>query len=140
MPLSSSVRYLSSPHKLDRRSTPGQHRCAPPVLLVVHLSLLKNLCGRKLKQLQLSQRYVSIACRMPNLLFLHNYRRRARLPVVLQVTATIGNSSFAVCHRHSAKDLPSVTLDKQHTTSTVPANGSLPSVFYRTLGKDFAES
>ena len=115
--------------------------------LLVHLSLLKNLCGRKLKQLQLSQRYVSIACRMLNLLFLHNYRRRARLLVVLQVTTTTRNSRFAVCHRHlakpkkhSAKDLSSVTLDKQHMASTVPANGSLPSVFYRPLGKDFAES
>ena len=115
--------------------------------LLVHLSLLKNLCGRKLKQLQLSQRYVSIACRMPNLLFLHNYCRRARLPVVLQITTTTGNSRFIVCHRHSTKpkkylvnDLPSVTLDKQHTTSTVPINGSLPRVFYQALGKDFAES
>ena len=115
--------------------------------LLVHLSLLKNLCGRKLKQLQLSQRYVSIACRMPNLLFLHNYRRRARLPVVLQVTTTTENSRFSVCHnhstkskKHSAKSLPSITLNKQHTASTVPANGSLPSVFYRALGKDFAES
>ena len=115
--------------------------------LLVHLSLLKNLCGRKLKQLQLSQRYVSIACRMPNLLFLHNYRRRARLPVVLQVTTTTENSRFAVCHKHSAKpkkhsakDLSSATLDKQHTASIVLANGSLPSVFYRALGKDFAES
>ena len=103
--------------------------------------------GRKRKQLQLSQRYVSIACRMPNLLFLHNYRRRARLPVVLQVTTTTENSRFAVCHKHlakpkkhSAKDLSSVTLGKQHTASTVPVNISLPSVFYRALGKYFAES
>ena len=115
--------------------------------LLVHLSLLKNLCGRKLKQLQLSQRYVSIACRMPNLLFLHNYRRRARLPVVLQVTTTTENSRFVVCHRHSTKpkkhstkDLLGVTLDKLHTPSTVAANDSLPSVFYRALGKDFAKS
>jgi len=61
--------------------------------------------------------------------------------------STTGNSRFAMCHRHSAKpkkhsanDLLSVTLAKQHTTSTVPANVSLPSVFYRALGKDFAES
>jgi len=53
---------------------------------------------------------------------------------------------FAVCHRHSAKPvkysakaLPSVTLGKQHTTSTVSANSYLPSVFYRALGKWFAE-
>ena len=114
--------------------------------LLVHLRLLKNLCGRKLKQLQLSQRYVSIACRMPNLLFLHNYRQHARLPVVLQVTTTTENSRFAVCHKHSAKPtkhstkaLPNVTLVKQHTASTVLANVFLPSVFYRALDKDFAE-
>ena len=60
---------------------------------------------------------------------------------------TTGNSRFAVCHRHSAKpkkhsakDLPSVTLDKQYTASIVSANVSLPSVFYQALGKDFAES
>ena len=60
---------------------------------------------------------------------------------------TTENSGFAVCHRHSAKPtkhsakaLPSVTLGKQHTTSTVPANVSLPSVFYRALGKYFAET
>ena len=42
--------------------------------------------------------------------------------------------------KHSAKDLLSVTLGKQHTASTVPANVSLPSVFYRALDKYFAES
>ena len=31
-------------------------------------------------------------------------------------------------------------LGKQHTASTVPANVSLSSVFYRALGKYFAES
>ena len=44
------------------------------------------------------------------------------------------------CANHSAKHLPSVTLGKQHMTSTVPTNVALPSVFYRTLGKYFAES
>ena len=123
--------------------------------LLVHLSLLKNLCGRKLKQLQLSERYVSIACRMSNLLFLHNYRRRARLPVVDVpgyqlcykslplpeiVALSCATGTRQSPKKHSAKDLSSVTLDKQHTTFTVPANGSLSSVFYRALGKDFAES
>jgi len=37
-------------------------------------------------------------------------------------------------------DLPGATLGKLHTPSTVPANGYLPSVFYRALDKDFAES
>ena len=66
--------------------------------------------------------------------------------VCANIIITTGNSGFAVCHRHSAnttkhsaKALPSVTLGKQHTASTVPANVSLPSVFYRALGKDFAE-
>jgi hypothetical protein len=37
--------------------------------------------------------------------------------------------------KHSAKALLSVTLGKQHTSSTVSANSYLPSVFYRTLDK-----
>ena len=60
---------------------------------------------------------------------------------------TTRNTSFAMCHRHSAKTkkhsakaLPSVTLGKQHMASTVPTNVSLLSVFYRALGKYFAES
>jgi hypothetical protein len=53
---------------------------------------------------------------------------------------------FAECLRHSAKTilhsakpLPSVTLGKEHSTNILSANGSLPSTFFRTLGKDFAE-
>ena len=49
---------------------------------------------------------------------------------------TTGNSSFAVCHGHSAKtkkhsvkDLPSVTLGKEHTAATVPANSSFVECF-----------
>ena len=34
-----------------------------------------------------------------------------------------------MCHRHSAKDLPSVTLGKEHTASTVPANSSFAECF-----------
>ena len=41
--------------------------------------------------------------------------------------------------KHSAKALPSITLDKQHTTSTVSTNSYLPSVFYHALDKWFAE-
>ena len=41
--------------------------------------------------------------------------------------------------KYSVKTLPSVILDKQHTTSTVSVNRYLPSVFYRALGKWFAE-
>ena len=61
------------------------------------------------------------------------------LPFMLFLALTTENSRFAVCHMHSAKDLPSVTLDKQHTTSTVSTNNYLSSVFYRTLSKWFAE-
>ena len=52
-------------------------------------------------------------------------------------------SLFVKCNFHGTRQialLPSVTLGKQHTASTVPANVILPSVFYRALGKYFAES
>jgi hypothetical protein len=35
--------------------------------------------------------------------------------------------------------LPSVTLGKEHSAKISSAKGSLPSAFFRTLGKDFAE-
>jgi hypothetical protein len=38
-----------------------------------------------------------------------------------------------------AKALPSVTLGKEHTAKKLSVKQSLPSVFYRTLGKGFAE-
>ena len=37
---------------------------------------------------------------------------------------------------HSAKPLPSVTLGKEHTAKNWSAKPSLPSVFYRALGKE----
>ena len=40
---------------------------------------------------------------------------------------------------HSAKPLPSATLGKEHTAKFWPAKRSLPSGFYRALGKGFAE-
>jgi hypothetical protein len=53
---------------------------------------------------------------------------------------------FAECLRHSAKAIlhsakamPSVTLGKEHSAKISSAKGSLPSAFFRTLGKDFAE-
>ena len=53
---------------------------------------------------------------------------------------------FAECPKHSAKDIkhsangsPSVTLGEQHSPKTVTAKPTLPSVFYRALGKAFAE-
>ena len=59
---------------------------------------------------------------------------------------TTGYRSFAECQGHSAKpkkhwakDLPSVTLDKQHSANPVSANASLLSVFCQALGKDVAE-
>ena len=39
----------------------------------------------------------------------------------------------------SAKALPSVTLGKEHSAKISSAKSSLPSAFFRTLGKDFAE-
>ena len=54
---------------------------------------------------------------------------------------------FAECLRHSAKaklhsakPLPSAALGKEHTAKNWSAKPSLPSVFYRALGKGFAES
>ena len=53
---------------------------------------------------------------------------------------------FAECPKHSAKGIkhsangsPSVTLDEQHSPKKVTAKPTLPSVFYRALGKAFAE-
>jgi hypothetical protein len=40
---------------------------------------------------------------------------------------------------HSAKDLPSVTLGKGHSPAILSANRSLPSAFFRALGKAFTE-
>jgi hypothetical protein len=59
---------------------------------------------------------------------------------------TTGISSFAVCLRHttkailhSAKALPSVTLDKERSVNCTSATASLPSTCCRALGKDFVE-
>jgi hypothetical protein len=59
---------------------------------------------------------------------------------------TTGIAFFAECLRHSvkailhsAKALPSVTLGKEHSAKISSAKGSLPSAFFRTLGKEFAE-
>ena len=53
---------------------------------------------------------------------------------------------FAECPRHSAKtilhsakDLPSAALGKNHSAKLQSAKPALPSVFYRTLGKGLAE-
>ena len=44
-------------------------------------------------------------------------------------TSTTGNRHSAKPKKHSANDLPSVTLGKEHTTSTVPANSSFAECF-----------
>ena len=41
--------------------------------------------------------------------------------------------------KHSANGSPSVTLGEQHSPKTVKAKPTLSSVFYRALGKTFAE-
>ena len=65
----------------------------------------------------------------------------------LHGSLTTGFTGFAECRLHSAKaslhsanSLPSVTLDKRHSAKPPTAKGSLPSVGFRALGKDFAES
>ena len=59
---------------------------------------------------------------------------------------TTGDSCFAECLRHSAKALllsakalPSAALGKGPSANFKSAKGSLPSAFYRVLGKGFAE-
>ena len=59
---------------------------------------------------------------------------------------TAGISGLAECQGHSAKPnlhsakaLPSATLGKEHSANKPSAKTSLPSVFYRALGKAFAE-
>jgi hypothetical protein len=41
--------------------------------------------------------------------------------------------------KHSAKPLPSVTLVKESSANYTSATASLPSTFYRALGKGFVE-
>jgi hypothetical protein len=41
--------------------------------------------------------------------------------------------------KHSAKSLPSVTLNKESSAKSTSAMASLPCTFYRALDKDFAE-
>jgi len=59
---------------------------------------------------------------------------------------TTGLALFAECRIHSAKallhsvkGLPSVALGKPHSVKKVTAKAPLPSVFFRALGKVFAE-
>ena len=61
-------------------------------------------------------------------------------------TFTTGLAFFAECRihsakalLHSAKGLPSVALGKPHSVKKVTAKAPLPSVFFRALGKVFAE-
>ena len=61
-------------------------------------------------------------------------------------THTTGLALFAECRihsakalLHSAKSLPSVALGKPHSVKKVTAKAPLPSVFFRALGKVFAE-
>jgi hypothetical protein len=50
---------------------------------------------------------------------------------------TTGNRLFVECksEKHWAKDLPSVILDKENSTSCISTNSSLPNIFYRILDK-----
>ena len=59
---------------------------------------------------------------------------------------TTGLALFAECRihsakalLHSAKGLPSAALGKPHSVKKVTAKAPLPSVFFRALGKVFAE-
>ena len=73
-----------------------------------------------------------------------NYVRRTNF---MNKDLTTGFTGFAECRLHSAKaslhsanSLPSVTPGKHHSAKPPTAQWSLPSVGFRALGKDFAES
>ena len=66
--------------------------------------------------------------------------------LTLNVLLTTGLLEFVECPKHSANHLkysangsPSVTFGEQHSPKNVTAKPTLPSVFYWTLGKAFAE-
>jgi hypothetical protein len=60
--------------------------------------------------------------------------------LIIPTPHTTGHSCFTECPRkHSAKSLPSVTLDKDVLVNCTSTTTSLPSPFCRALGKDFAE-
>jgi hypothetical protein len=52
---------------------------------------------------------------------------------------TTGIERFVECFKHSAKSLSSVTFGKESSTNSTSTTIFLPSIFYRTLDKDFAE-
>jgi hypothetical protein len=53
---------------------------------------------------------------------------------------TTGIGLFAEClEKHSTKTLSSMTLEKESSANSTSVTSSLPSTFYRTLGKDFVE-
>jgi hypothetical protein len=56
--------------------------------------------------------------------------------------STTGIGLFAECmpEKHSAKSLPSVTLDKESSANCKLATTSLPSTFYRALDKEKSSS
>ena len=64
----------------------------------------------------------------------------------ITIVYTTGLALFAECRihsakalLHSAKGLPSAALGKPHSVKKVTAKAPLPSVFFRALGKVFAE-
>jgi hypothetical protein len=61
-----------------------------------------------------------------------HYRNRA----LCQVPETLGSANP---EKHSAKSLSSVVLGKEGSANSISAKTSLPSTFYRALGKNFAE-
>jgi len=69
-----------------------------------------------------------------------------RVKIIYLFTYTTGAECFAKCQKHSAKAilqsvkiLLSVTLGKGHSAKVVTAKTTLPSAFFRALGKVFAE-
>ena len=83
-------------------------------------------------------------CRVPAVR--HSTKRRTRV-APCSCFAECQGTRQSLCRvpeiQHSAKSeclLPSVTLDKRHSAKPPTEKGSLPSVGFQALGKDFAES
>ena len=62
------------------------------------------------------------------------------LQMLRSLPCTTGGRLFAECLLHSAKPLPSATLDKEPPSNPLPVKAALPSTKFRALGKDLTPS
>jgi hypothetical protein len=61
------------------------------------------------------------------------------MSIIGQNSTTHYRNRAANPEKHSAISLPSVALSKEGSAKSTSAKASLPSIFYRALGKVFAE-